>query len=294
MAVANQKRVGQAFRLNPPGGIVVDAIPLLFYDFIERKIPEELVRIWKNNQMKALAMQVGARLQLRMGWGSNSSELPVIFNGTVAEVPVSDGYMTVYAVGDGVELEKPCTKKLSKGTNSNAFTDTGFFGIGKDPSSIITEAIVGASIWDAISEGNYRDTSTGVAHFGEVYWNTIVHSTAETQINIYGTAQTQLEQGIPAINNYFNTAAIYNWSNSNLFSVEVDEPTPWKVAEVCRHACLDYVTSAEPFGMRSTLFFGKWWWPLNYQYNPGIINAQIELNTLGTNSVKNFLVRYYT
>ena len=268
MAVQNQSRMEQALE----GGLL-PALPVLFDDWITKKIPEDLIRLAKNNHIKALALQVGARLQVRMGYGSDASQLPVVFNGSVLEVPVQDGFVTVYAVGDGVELEKPCTKKLVEGSNANRFTDGGFLGIGKDPSSIVTEAIVGASLWDNLTGGNFRDMSNGVAHFGEVYWEGVIHKPAEIQINIYGSSETQLEQGIPAIRNYFNTAALYNWSSSNLISVDVDEPTPWKVIEVCRHACLDFVASAEPFGMRSSLFFGKWWWPFNYQYSDSILSA---------------------
>ena len=268
MAVQNQARVEQALE----GGLI-GTLPLLFNDWITKKIPEDLIRLAKNNHIKALALQVGARLQVRMGYGSDASELPIVFNGSVVEVPVQDGFVTVYAVGDGCELEKPCTKKLLEGSNANRFTDGGFLGIGKDPSSIVTEAIVGASLWDNLTGGNFRDMSNGVAHFGEVYWEGVIHKPAEIQINIYGSSETQLEQGIPAIRNYFNTAAIYNWSNSNLISVDVDEPTPWKVIEVCRHACLDFVASAEPFGMRTSLFFGKWWWPFNYQYSDSILTS---------------------
>ena len=268
MAVQNQSRMEQALE----GGLL-PALPLLFDDWITKKIPEDLIRLAKNNHIKALALQVGARLQVRMGYGSDASQLPVVFNGSVIEVPVQDGFVTVYAVGDGCELEKPCTKKLTEGSNANRFTDGGFLGIGKDPSSIVTEAIVGASLWDNLTGGNFRDMSNGVAHFGEVYWEGVIHRPAEIQINIYGSSETQLEQGIPAIKNYFNTAALYNWSSSNLISVDVDEPTPWKVIEVCRHACLDFVASAEPFGMRTSLFFGKWWWPFNYQYSDTILGA---------------------
>jgi hypothetical protein len=33
---------------------------------------------------------------------------------------------------------------------------------------------------------------------------------------------------------------------------------------------MDYVASPEHFTTRSTVFFGKWWWPYNYDYHPSI------------------------
>lgn len=237
-----------------------------FWEVLTRQVPKEVIKIWQTNHVRQLALSPGARLHVRMGYGSNAGTLPIVFNGTVAQMPVQEGYVTLMAVGDGYELEKPTTTSLVSVGDGYAFNDGGPIGFGKDPSSIIAEAMVGASLADNILEGAFIDRSKGVAHFGDVFYRFPVHYPTETQINIYSSNPTKLEQQIPMIANYLNVNALYNWQNVNLFSVQVSEPTLWKVITVCRRACLDYVGSAEEFCTRSTVFFGKAWWPYNYTY----------------------------
>lgn len=237
-----------------------------FWEVLTRQVPEEVIKVWQSNHVRQLALSPGARLHVRMGYGSNASSLPIVFNGTVAQMPVQDGYVTLMAVGDGYELEKPTSTSLVPVGDGYAFNDGGPIGFGKDPSSIISEAMVGASLADNILEGAFKDRSKGVAHFGEVFYRFPLHYPTETQINIYSSNPTKLEQQIPMIANYLNVNALYNWQNVNLFSVQISEPTLWKVLTVCRRACLDYVGSAEEFCTRGTVFFGKAWWPYNYTY----------------------------
>jgi hypothetical protein len=266
LAEDNNARVGKFFTQPSVKNFGV------FWDAMLRNLPDEVVRIWQNNHLRQIALGAGARLHVRMGYGSNASQLPVVFNGTVAQAPVTDGYVTLMAVGDGYELDKTVTTNLVPAANSYAFSTGGAFGTGKDPSSIITEAMISAGLWDIVTGGNFLDRSNGVAHFGEVYFDGSRYFTPELQLNIYGSSQTQLEQGIPMIRDYLNVAALYNWNNSNLFSVEIHEPTMWKIMEVCRRASLDFVASAEDFALRSSVFFGKWWWPYNYGYAPTILD----------------------
>lgn len=265
LAVAQNEEV-EKFLKAPFGYIHV------LWDFLLKYPNKELVRAWQNNHLKRLALTAGARIHVRMGYGSNSAKLPIVFNGTVVEAPVSDGFVNIVCVGDGVELEKQSTNNLIQSGSSYAFNDVGLAGIGLDPSTIVTHSMISVGVGAALTEGLYfRDFSSGVAHFGETYFEFPIHRPAEMQINIYGSSPTDLEQGISQIQNYVNWNAIYNYSNKNLFSVEVQEPTAWKVIEVCRRACLDFVASVEPFAYRSTLFFGKPWWPFHYAYDESIM-----------------------
>lgn len=257
--------------LNAP--LAVEHLATLWNYIIAKNPDDEVRRIWQKNHVARLAITQGTRLHVRMGYGSNPENLPTVFNGNVVEAPIEDGYMTVIAAGDGAQLEKPCTTKLVQSANGFAFNNVGALGIGKDPSNIITEALVGGNLGANLTEGLFfRDWSGGITHFGDVYFDSPYHRPAEIQINIYSSNLTKIEQGISAVSNYFNASALYNYDDSNLFSVEVQEPTPWKVAEVCRRACMDFVASAEHFAFRSTLFFGKPWWPYHYTYHPSIVD----------------------
>ena len=58
-----------------------------------------------------------------------------------------------------------------------------------------------------------------------------------------------------------------------LVGIRMENATPWQVFDALRLACLDYVMAVEHFGLRSTLFFGKDWWPLHYKYDYDYINT---------------------
>ena len=239
----------------------------LLNNFLVKDVPEDVLRIWKNNHLKQLALTPGARLQVRMGYGSDASAIPVTFNGVITQTQLSEGAMEIYAAGDGIELEKQLTHKMVNSRDGYAFRDGGILGQGKDPSTLVTDSLVSCSLFDNLAFGNFRDLSKGVAHFGDVYYGSdnIFHPT-EIMQNIYASTPGKLEQAIPAWRNWLNVNAIYNWNGSVGISVDVQEPTPWKVIQTCRLAVTDFVASVEPFASRSTLFFGKWWWPFYYDY----------------------------
>lgn len=218
---------------------------------------------------------------------SNSAQLPVIFNGTVVEAPVSDDTVTLIAVGDGVELEKPSVNKLYPSVDGYAYTDGGIWGQAKAPINIVTEALINIEgIGSNITEGRFfRDWSHGIAHFGDVYFDGILTNPVELTFNLYNSRSTTLEQYVPAIRNYFNTNALYNWDETVEFSIEVSEPTPWKVIEVCRRAVMDFVASAEPFCTWSTVFFGKWWWPFHYQFDGSILSLDTNLASVSEGKI---------
>lgn len=269
VAVRNNKRMGE---LTAGGKIFSPQTLAVFWAAFIRQMPKELVAIWQNNHMKQLALGVGTRLHIRMGWGSNAAKLPVVFSGTVVNLPAEDGFVELQAVGDGYELNKPTTTSLVQSGYSFAYNDGGALGTGKDPASILAEAMIGASLAENLTQGLFRDFTKGVVHFGEVYFEGARHYATETQINIYSSKNSRLEQQLPMIQNYFNVNALYNYEQVNLFSVDVKEPTLWKIMETCRQACIDFVASAENFTTRSTVFFGKWWWPYNYDFHESILS----------------------
>ena len=53
-----------------------------------------------------LKLRAGARIHLRMGYGSNAAMLPVVFNGVAAEVNC-ESTVNIIAQGDGIELMNP-------------------------------------------------------------------------------------------------------------------------------------------------------------------------------------------
>lgn len=267
---------------------VVGMVGPIWQMMVLKNVPEEVRKIWQNNQLKRLALTAGTRLQIRMGYGSNAARLPVVFIGHIVDAPVSDGFVTLTAVSDGHQLEKLVNTKIVKSGSAFAFQDGGAFGMGSDPSQIVKHALIAATWKDNITGGRFRDHSAGVANFGETIFQGGLRFSAEIEFNIYAARRTSIEQGISELQDYNLWNGIVNWNNEkNLFSVSVQEPTPWKVMEVCRRACADFVAAAEPFALRSSVFFGKWWWPYHFTYDQSILRFALSNNVLSSKLIEN-------
>ena len=56
--------------------------------------------------LNSLLLKPGARMHIRLGYGSDAGKLPIAFNGTITDVPLEEGWVQVIALGDGAELLK--------------------------------------------------------------------------------------------------------------------------------------------------------------------------------------------
>lgn len=284
MALEEKERVYTAFK-RP-----LESLNKLWTELILRNPTEELKEIWARNYLNLFVLSPGARIHIRMGYGSDASKLPVVFNGTIVETPAGATSVTVVALSDGNELEKPSVNKLENTSQGWFYKDGGMvFGSPKSPANIVTESLINLDGPERIlvkltDQLVPRDWSHGISHFGDVYFEGLIHHPAEVQLNIYDPSPTRLEQSVPAIKNFFEATSLYNWGvgdGRTWFSVQVSQPTPWKVAQVCANGCLDFIASAQPIMTNSTLFFGKWWYPFNFAWKASILddfNAAREQN----------------
>ena len=264
----------------------------LWQNIIRKNPDQEFIRTWQYNHLQQLAMAPGARIQIKMGYGSNASLFPTVFNGRVMTCPIDKGEITIVAQGDGGELEKPITDRLKKIDDGYAFnSSTGLLGAGTEPAYIVaTSMIPSKQIISSVTGGRFGKHNNA-PHFGDILFSSNggnAYSTPEFTINMYGAAKSKIEQGWDAWSQALNKNALYNWDSTNLISVSVKEPTIWKTANVCRMSVMDFIARPEPFHTRSTLFFGKWWYPFNYAYDPSILKFQ----KLGTaaNTIKDLEV----
>jgi hypothetical protein len=250
----------------------------IWQNMISKTPDPEFLRLWQYNHLQQLALSPGARVQIRMGYGSNAATFPIVFNGRVMEVPVEHGSVTIMAEGDGIELEKPITDHLVKADDGYAYRSYvpgmwagAFAGIGTEPAYIIASALVpNNQTIAALTQGRFGKTNLA-PHFGDILFDNQTYSIPELVMNMYGASKKHLEQGFTYWQQAFNKNGLYNWSETSLISVSVKEPTPWKTIQVCRRAVIDFVASVEMFHTRSTLFYGKWWYPFNYEFAPSIL-----------------------
>jgi hypothetical protein len=79
---------------------------------IFREQPTEEIINARKEAVHSLALKPGARLHLRMGYGSDAYELPIMFNGTITECNIEE-QVTIIAQGDGIELSHKIAHKTS-------------------------------------------------------------------------------------------------------------------------------------------------------------------------------------
>lgn len=73
----------------------------------------------RKEKLNSLMLQTGARLHLRMGYGSNAAELPIVFNGTITELTANDDIVEILGQGDGMELCNPIAATRDGTDNGN-------------------------------------------------------------------------------------------------------------------------------------------------------------------------------
>lgn len=115
-------------------------------------------------QQRSIHVQPGARVHVRMGYGSLGGQLPIVFNGVIAEmqrdivthiVCQSDGYQMVESISNWAH---PSDKYIR---------NTGF-GLGGQPSDVIREVIADRSFLFNLGDRWGLESPHGINHFGFV------------------------------------------------------------------------------------------------------------------------------
>lgn len=287
---------------------------------------------------KAFEIRAGARIHLRLGYGSDLSQYPIVFNGTVAELQVGE-ITTIAAQGDGAQLiSTPNQSGLSYGVYA------------EEPRSGIMSLLMAQGSWlkERIrnwSGGRFFNSNpNGITHFGRVAledpisWETILGVTATggaagaaaigrvaggigarllglflggsaaavagaAASEAYGSirdwirdirrdrpwAEGEMGDNVYSANghgvfkNLPEDAFGLQWwfrfarspietlreYNELLVAVQTEGMSIWDIIQTYAMCTPDYVASVEPFGLRSTLFFGKPYFGLAYEYKPG-------------------------
>ncbi len=213
----------------------------------------------------------GSRIHLRLGYGSNAGKLPIIFNGTIAELELGD-VVSVIAQGDGIEL-----------TNKLPFGDTaacGYMGFGVEPRNLIigmmtTRSWTKQALRTMFGGKRFSETGDiGIVHFGDVQYNgNLTYSAAEVGENIY-PANFQDSQSKTGV---FQDVALFNpWSwiaasdplkdDERAVQVDLHDRTVWDVIQTCAMSMPNYVAAVLPVGFRSTIFYGMPHWNMVYDW----------------------------
>ena len=245
---------------------------------------EEMRRAMKPPEPK-LRLRVGARIHIRLGYGSNADMLPIVFNGVIAEVSCEDS-VEIIAQGDGVELTNPIMQDgIVDGEAKNLQTQDEFVSgtLGR-----IANHATPLQIATALFNSNggplrrnlrtYFKTSVfprnpfGIVHFGDPDFTTICRSGECTQ-NIYEATYTAPIFG--GNHNVFSQEYMDDkkkpWINFNLF-----KKSPWDCLNICKSINPDFRLAVLPFNFRSTVFMGLPRYYYAYDYYKSTTGAVLE------------------
>jgi hypothetical protein len=254
----------------------------------------------KMNQLPIERAQIkpGVRMHLRIGYGSDASELPIVFNGVIAEVGTGETVELV-AQGDGVELTNPIltTSDAEDIQNQNDFIVGRVFENwltkGATPRTILGSLLTTKGGWlkkqifEITSGRFFNQNPYGIVHFGDPMF-TDVFQGSECVQNIYEAYNRpswgDTDKMTDYLQPYFKTKDVPK------LSAHVFGKSYWDIMSICAGANPDFIASTIPFGMRSSIFYGAPHYYCAYDYvNESISDANNEDLRTQISSLENTL-----
>lgn len=226
----------------------------------KQKPPEDRIRL-----------RPGARIHIRMGYGANAVMLPVVFNGSIAEV-TSQESVEIVAQGDGIELMNPIMDDDSDTTD--AVHEDEFSCMpsnGETPKNIVNAYLTNiggkvARALKAVGAQNLLGRSPyGIYHFGNPDYKELFSKGEPTQ-NIFESCAK------PAWGSDTSATASYGLDAAPKITFDPFQKTVWDVVNVCRSTSPDFICGVAPFDYRSTLFMGhpRYYYAYTYTNNGGM------------------------
>lgn len=261
-----------------------------FWDNLVFGNPTQQLLNARKELVSSMMLQTGARIHLRMGYGSDATSLPIMFNGTITELDTDD-VVTIVAQGDGIEL----TNIISADPNE---TNDGFFQKILEPRDLLAKLMTSKGNWfkdviSNVSEGQlFKDHPLGIMHFGNPVktpkanaelgavfnWYADDSDFGESVQNIYSSngantfSQWRYQDGTPiggdfAWLNFFRMDWGKGTGDEADVKMKLYGQTTWDIAQTLAYVSPDYITAVHPFEFRSTLFFGKPYYKMAYRYD---------------------------
>lgn len=262
----------------------------VFWSQYVMNVPSEDILDSKKELYKTMMLQTGARVHLRMGYGSDTRLLPTVFNGTITEMN-TDEVIQIVCQGDGLELSNMISG--SPDDDNKGMWST------IEPSNYMGKLLTSKGAWmkdiiNVASKGKFFDNPNGVVHFGSPFvspkgtTNWMSDDYGEATQNIYSqngtgsTSQWKTAKGDdirrweglmnPNFLNPFNEdflriAAFSAENDEDNILINIYNRTIWDIISTYALCTSDYTASVVPFEFRSTIFFGKPNWPYEYKYD---------------------------
>ena len=239
---------------------------------------KEYQRYAEARDINRAKMKPGARVSLRMGYSADASKLPIVFNGSVAEVQAGD-LMTIICQGDGVELANPA---MFNSTDAKDVADleyndsliSGFLGAFENittPRDILLNPLIAEGNWVHTviknwSKGRlYNSNPFGITHFGDKHYKVIFSNNGEPEQNIYeALSKPSWGSDVAMDSNDYS----YALPSAPKIKVGIQGNTSyWDLMHTAASVSPDFITSIIPFQMRSSVFYGAPRYYCAYDYD---------------------------
>lgn len=235
---------------------------------------EEAARMAQMNIHRA-TIKPGVRIHLRMGYSGDASELPILFNGVVTEASTGE-LIEIVAQSDGHEI---VNAQAFAGTAAEDAADIknesalfkwfyNFFTEGATPKTLIRNIFTTKSgFWgkmaNKFTNGRFfNDNMFGITHFGEIDYKAI-HKDGEIMQNIYEAEGRMPWQKEPTPGSMMDEHVM---AEAPSFTIELKDKSVWDILNICASTSLEFITGVAPFGIRSTIFFGRPHYYYAYDY----------------------------
>jgi beta-N-acetylglucosaminidase len=242
--------------------------------FLPGEMAQEIERSRHRNEnwYKSIYLRTGARVHFRMGYGSNPMNMPTVVNGVVTALQNNGETVTVVVQDDGIEL----TNKLKASPDD---TTRGFLFSTKEPTEIIDELLTDnqgtlKNLWaNYFSNASYAKHSLGIMHFGapgkpiNYFWRSELADRPKNEItmNIYETTGRLKEEADGfwyKVGDYFGIGD----SDERGININLYDKSVWDILSICASVGEDYIVAVHPFDFRNTIFLGKPYFPIGYEY----------------------------
>lgn len=219
-------------------------------------------------------LREGARIHLRMGYGSDPFSLAPMINGHISDITVGD-QITMVVTSDGHEMIQSITCASEKGKVDTGWL--GLFGLGatQESSNIIAKMMVERSSWlNHLFRDWFESSKYGIEHFGLYFHNHTFRmgGLGDTLDDLWNEAREHWDILMNIyIANYkrqlYVCGNMWDVDGESNFSFNKYNMTPWDVTQLCTQQVPEYICKCLKHQFDSRLFFGLPSFMERYRYD---------------------------
>lgn len=218
----------------------------------------------RNKLREDLSITAGARIHLRIGYGSAASTYPIQFNGRIAELSASDEFVAV-CQSDGIEISNIVAAWGENSKNS-------IFNFGNEPSDILrtmftrrrqllTSYFGEASQFGIENFGFFNKKAEGVSGFLRALFSRNTEG-YDLYKNIYHA--NSVDGNDPT--GFGRVLANVGFEGEANLQMYLYGKSVWDVSQVLAQAVPGYIAYIHDHGLHSTFFYGRPPWIVKYAY----------------------------